>query len=167
MVIVPIAGVAVAALAIAFHEVTDASSDAVLFSGETALGALFASSYAVSTLTALLVFKGLAWGISLGSARGGPAFPAIFLGGVAGLMTGHLPGFSESQGVAVLMGAMCVATLRLPLTSVLLAFVLTSSAGVAITPLIIVGVVVAYITTEVLSARFEAPSHEAAATPPT
>jgi hypothetical protein len=39
VVVVPIAGVAVASLAIAFHETTDASPNAVLFSGETSQAA--------------------------------------------------------------------------------------------------------------------------------
>ena len=43
--------------------------------------------------------------------------------------------------------------LRLPLSSVVIALLLTSKAGLAVAPLIIVGVVAAYITTEVLSAR--------------
>lgn len=153
IVVVPIAGIVVALLAIAFSQSTDESADAVLFSGEDAFDALFAAGLSLSTLTLLLLFKGLAWGVSLGSARGGPTFPALFLGAVAGLMAADLPGFNESQAVAVLMGAMCVATLRLPLTSVLVAFLLTSQAGLSVVPLIIVGVVVSYITIEIVSAR--------------
>jgi H+/Cl- antiporter ClcA len=51
------------------------------------------------------------------------------------------------------MGAGCVSILRLPLASVVIALLLTSQAGLSLAPLIIVGVVVAYITTEGLSAR--------------
>jgi hypothetical protein len=164
IVIVPIAGLVVATLALIFQEATDKPAEAVLFSGETSLATLFASPLALSTLTALLVLKGLAWGVSLGSARGGPTFPAIFLGAAAGLIAGHLPGFAESQGVAMLMGAACVAVLRLPLTSVLLATVLSAPAGVGVVPLIVVGVVVAYIVVEILAARFPAlePTHDEA-----
>jgi hypothetical protein len=42
---------------------------------------------------------------------------------------------------------MCVSMLRLPLTSVLLATVLLSSDAVAVTPLVIVAVVVAHVVT--------------------
>jgi H+/Cl- antiporter ClcA len=158
--IVPLAGLLVAALAIVFHELTDKPSAAVLFSGETSLQDLFVSPLAISTLVALLVCKGLAWGVSLGSARGGPTFPAIFLGAAAGLVAAHLPGYAESQAVGVLMGAACVAVLRLPLTSVLIAFVLSSQAGTGVIPLIIVAVAIAYITVELLAARFPALERE-------
>ena len=87
------AGLVVGGLAIAFAEATDNSPDAVLFSGEEAFGALFAQAATMSlgTLALLIVFKGLAWSISLGSFRGGPTFPALFLGVVAGLMAATCP----------------------------------------------------------------------------
>ena len=44
-----------------------------------------------------------------------------------------------------LVGAMSVSVLRLPLTSVMIAVLLTSAAGLAVAPLIIVAVVVAYV----------------------
>jgi hypothetical protein len=160
-----VAALIVGALAIAFNQVTDQPADAVLFSGQDAFGALLADapSLSLSVFVWLLVFKGLAWSISLGNFRGGPTFPALFLGTVAGLLAGHLPGLSETPAVAVLMGAACVSMLRLPLSSVVIALLLTSSAGLAVGPLIIVAVTVAYITTEVLSARFAQVDKPAAA----
>ena len=123
-----VAGLAVGGLAIAFAESTDEPTTAVLFSGESAFDALFASAATISlsTLALLLLFKGLAWSISLGNFRGGPTFPAIFLGVVAGLMAAHLPGYAETQAVAALSGAACVATLRLPLSSAMIASLLTA-----------------------------------------
>jgi H+/Cl- antiporter ClcA len=50
------------------------------------------------------------------------------------------------------MGAGVVSILRLPLSSVVIALLLTSRAGLAVAPLII-AVAVAYITTEVLDER--------------
>jgi chloride channel protein, CIC family len=149
------AGLVVGGLAIAFNQATDQPVDAVLFSGQDAFASLFKSgpTLALSTLALLLVFKGLAWSVSLGTFRGGPTFPALFLGAVGGLLAAHLPGFSETPAVAVMMGAGMVSVLRLPLSSVVLALLLTSEAGVAVAPLIIVAVTVAYITTEGLSAR--------------
>ena len=47
---------------------------------------------------------------------------------------------------------MCVAILRLPLSSVMIATLLCAHAGLAVTPLIIVAVVVAYIASEALTA---------------
>ena len=149
------AALVVGGLAIAFNQATDHRTDVVLFSGQDAFASLLkdASTLSLTTLALLLVFKGAAWSISLGNFRGGPTFPALFLGLVGGLLAGHLPGFSETPAVAVLMGAGVVSILRLPLSSVVIALLLTSKAGLAVAPLIIVGVVAAYITTEVLSAR--------------
>jgi H+/Cl- antiporter ClcA len=148
------AGLAVGGLAIAYAEATDEPTTAVLFSGQDAFSTLFGSAAAVplSTLALLLLFKGLAWSISLGNFRGGPTFPALFLGVVAGLLAAHLPGYGEAQGVAVLTAAGCVSVLRLPLASVMIASLLCAKGGLALTPLVVVSVVVAYITTEALTA---------------
>jgi H+/Cl- antiporter ClcA len=158
-----IAALVVGGLAIAFNQVTDQPADAVLFSGQDAFGTLFkdAPALPLSTFAWLLLFKGLAWSISLGNFRGGPTFPALFMGAVAGLWAGHLPGLSETPAVAVLMGAACVSMLRLPLSSIIIAMLLTSSAGLSVGPLIIVAVATAYVTTEVLAAHF-APAGEPA-----
>jgi H+/Cl- antiporter ClcA len=149
------AALLVGGLAIAFNQATDQPADAVLFSGQDAFASLFkdAPTVSLSTLALLLVLKALAWSISLGNFRGGPTFPALFLGAVAGLLAAHLPGFSQTPAVAVLMGAGCVSILKLPLSSVVIALLLTSQAGIAVAPLLIVAVTVAYITTEVLTAN--------------
>ena len=152
------AGLAVGGLAIAFAESTGDSVNAVLFSGEEAFGSLFsqAATISLSTLALLLLFKGLAWSISLGNFRGGPTFPAIFLGVTAGLMAQHLPQYAETQAVAALVGAVCVSVLRLPLTSVMIATLLAVKAGLAVAPLIVVAVTVAYLTSESLTAYVDA-----------
>ena len=158
-VLTTVAGLAVAVCAIAFHHWTGQSVDAVLFSGQEAFGTLFkdAPTVAMSTLWLLLLFKGLAWSVSLGSFRGGPTFPALFLGATAGLLAAHLPGFAETQAVAVLIAIATVSVLRLPLSSVVLALLLTSSAGLKVAPLVIVAVVISYITIEVLYERRKGP----------
>jgi H+/Cl- antiporter ClcA len=70
---------------------------------------------------------------------------------MAGIMAFHLPGFRIKAGVAVGMGAAVVAVLRLPLSAVVLATLLTSHAGTNVEPLIIVVVVASYIITLLLS----------------
>ena len=158
LVLITAAGLVVAALAIAFTQVTDKDVDQVLFSGQDALGPLTSNPGAWSSgaLAAVLLFKGLAWAISLGSFRGGPTFPAMFLGAAAGVLASRLPGFDLTPAVAVGMGAAVVAVLRLPLSAVVLATLLTSQAGVGDSPLIIVGVVVAYLITMGLAGRLAA-----------
>ena len=142
-----VAGLVVAGLAIAYAEGTGKNSSDVLFSGQDALGPLIThtGSYTVGTLLLLLVCKSLAYGVSLSSFRGGPIFPALFIGAAGGMALSHLPGLPLVAGVATGIGAMSVAMLSLPLTSVLLATLLLASDGLAVMPLVIVAVVVAYV----------------------
>jgi hypothetical protein len=156
----PAVGLIVAGLAIAFSQATGKSVNEVLFSGESSLPGLVtqAGGWSLSAVGLLLVFKGLAYGLSLGSFRGGPTFPAVFLGATGGLLASHLPGFPVTPAVAVGMGAATAAVLRLPISAIVLATLLTVQAGTADEPLIIVGVVVAYIVTLVLSGRSPASS---------
>ncbi|HTT51260.1 MAG TPA: chloride channel protein [Streptosporangiaceae bacterium] len=143
----PLIGLAVAGLAIAYAAGTGKGSSEVLFSGQNALGPLIthASSYTVGALVLLIVCKGLAYGGSLSSFRGGPVFPSMFLGAAGGIALSHLPGLPLVAGAAMGIGAMCAVMLRLPLTSVLLATLLLSSDGLQVMPLAIVAVVVAYV----------------------
>jgi H+/Cl- antiporter ClcA len=168
-VLIPAAGLVVGLLAIVFAQVTGQPADAVLFSGQDAMGSLVkvGPTLSAATLLALLLFKGLAWSVSLGSFRGGPTFPAIFLGMVGGLALANLVGASDTTMIAIGIGASTVSMLRLPLSSVILAMVLTA-AGLTVAPVIIVAVVVAYIVTELLGARRGAapdPAPKAAAPP--
>ncbi len=146
--VTPVAGLAVAGLAIAFAAGTGKGSAEVLFSGQSALGPLIAHSadYTVGALLLLLACKGLAYAVSLSGFRGGPVFPSMFIGAAGGMALSHLPGLSLVPGVAMGIGAMCAVMLRLPMTSVLLATLLLSSDGLAVMPLAIVAVVVAYVT---------------------
>ena len=163
----PVLGVVVSGLAIAFSALTDKGVDQVLFSGQDQIGPLIseADTWSLSALALLIAFKGLAYGLSLAGFRGGPTFPAMFLGAAAGLMAAQLPGFSITPAVAVCIGAAVVSVLRLPLAAVVLATLLTSAGGVGVGPLIIVGVVVAYLTTLVLSGPEGADQSSAAGEP--
>ena len=153
-VLIPVAGLAVGALAIVFGQLTGQPAETVLMSGQDAMGSLVkvGPTLSATTLALLILAKGLAWSVSLGSFRGGPTFPAMFLGMVGGLLVANLLGASETNLVAIGIGASTVAMLRLPLASVILAMIVTQ-AGLTTAPLIIVAVVVAYIVTEVLGAR--------------
>jgi H+/Cl- antiporter ClcA len=167
--LLPLAGLLVAGLAIAFHQTTGKGVDEVLFSGQDALPGLVAhaGTWSLSALALLIVFKGLAYSLSLGSFRGGPTFPALFLGAAAGLMMAQLPGFSIAPGVAVGMGAATVAVLRLPLSAVVIASVLAVKSGAGSEPLVIVGVVVSYIVSVRLSPPDAPPENDESSAPAT
>jgi Voltage gated chloride channel len=155
----PLAGVAVSGLAIAFSKATGKGVEQVLFSGQSQLPGLVsqAGGWSLSALALLLVFKGIAYALSLGSFRGGPTFPAMFLGAAAGILASHLPDFPLTVGVAVGIGVGFVSILRLPLSAIIVASLLTAKAGAGTEPLIIIGVAVAYLLTVALS-RKQAPS---------
>ncbi|CAM5631351.1 chloride channel protein [Streptomyces atroolivaceus] len=155
-------GLTVGVLALLYAERTGRSASEVLYSGQDALGGLLAegATYTAGTLVVLIVCKALAYSASLSAFRGGPIFPSMFLGAAGGLALSHLPGLNATAGFAMGIGAMCVAMLKLPMTSVLLATLLLGSEGITVMPLVIVSVVVSY----VLVLRLERPS--AASTAP-
>jgi chloride channel protein, CIC family len=158
--LLPLVGLIIAGLAVVFSEITGKGTDEILFSGQDQLPGLVsaAGSYSIGALALVVGFKGIAYSLSLGSFRGGPTFPVMFIGTAAGIMASHLPGFHITAAVAVGMSAGVVSVLRLPLTAVVVAAVLTSKSGVGAEPLVIVGVVVAYVVTLLLSRRATDPA---------
>ena len=158
MIVLPLAGVAVAVLTIIYTQVTGKPSSDVLFSGQSDMGPLIqhAASYSVGALLLLLVCKTLAYGVSRGSFRGGPIFPALFIGTAGGVAMSHLPGLPLVAAVAMGIGAMTVAVMKLPLTSVLLASLLLLSDAAKVMPLVIVAVVVGYVAVARIEPRLAA-----------
>lgn len=145
-------GLLIGLTAMAYQLTTGQAFTDVLFSGQDALPALVANAadYSVATLVVLAGCKVLAYGLSLSAFRGGPVFPAMFVGAVLGVALSGLPGLSLAPALGMGIGAMCCAMLRLPLTSVLLATLLLGSDGLQNTPEVIVAVVVAFVVTTLL-----------------
>jgi H+/Cl- antiporter ClcA len=100
LVATPLVGVAVGTLAIVYAQASGHNFSEVLFSGQNALGPLISNgaSYSVGALVLLVACKGLAYGASLAGFRGGPVFPAMFLGAAGGITLSHLPGCRWSPG---------------------------------------------------------------------
>jgi H+/Cl- antiporter ClcA len=167
MIVVPLAGVAIALLTIIYTEATGKPASNVLFSGQDDMGTLIqnAASYSVGALVLLLVCKSLAYAVSLSSFRGGPIFPALFIGTTGGIALSHLPGLPLVAGVAMGLGAMSVVMLKLPLTSVLLPSILLASDALAVMPLVIVAVVVAHVAAAHVGPRPAAAEPTAAGQP--
>ena len=167
-----VAGLIIAGLAIAFGEATGKSSSAVLFSGQSALPPLLenAASYTAGALVLLVVCKGLAYSLALSSFRGGPTFPGMFIGAAGGIALSHLAGLPPITGAAIGIGAMTAGMLQLPITSVLLTTLFLGSYGIEVMPLVIVGVVVAFVVSKWLAgppaAAPHAPEPAEAAAPP-
>lgn len=151
LILTPLVGLAVAGCAIAFAESTGRSTSEVLFSGQTGLPSLIddAAGWTAGALVLVVLFKSAAYTLSLSCFRGGPVFPSLYIGAAGGIAMSHLPGLPMIAGAAMGIGAMAVAMLGLPMTSVLLPALLFPSDALALTPLVIVAVVVSY----VISAR--------------
>ena len=155
LVITPVIGLSIAGLAVGYAQVTGHDATDVLFSGQDGLPGLVtgAAGYSVGALLLLLLCKSLAYAGSLVAFRGGPTFPAIFLGAAGGIALSHLPGLPLIPAIAMGMGAACAAMLQLPLTSVLIATILLGADGLAVMPLVIVAVTVSYVTSARLAPR--------------
>jgi H+/Cl- antiporter ClcA len=153
LLLTPLAGLAVAGLAIAYAQGSGKPSSDVLFSGQSGLGALIENQagYTVGALLLLLACKAIAYGVSLSAFRGGPIFPSMYLGAAGGIAMSHLPGLTLIPGIAMGIGALCVAMLGLPLTAVLLATLLMGKDGITVMPLVIVAVVTSRIGSTWLS----------------
>jgi H+/Cl- antiporter ClcA len=158
----PVLGAVVALLAIGYAGATGHATADVLFSGQSDLPTLIegAAGYSVGALLLLLVCKGLAYTASLAGFRGGPTFPAMFLGAAGGIGLSHLPGLPLVPAVAMGIGAMTVAMLRLPMTAVLLTTLFLGTDGITVMPVVIVAAVVSYVVTVRLTppARASVPS---------
>src|SRR3954451_4819467 len=149
LLLTPVLGLTIGALAVGFAEATGKDASFVLFSGQSALGPLVdhSTEWSIGALLLLCACKSLAYALSLSSFRGGPVFPAIFIGAAGGMLASHLPGLPLIPAVAMGIGAMSTVMLTLPLTSTLLATLLLGADGVQAMPVVIVAVVVAYVVT--------------------
>lgn len=155
VVLMPVVGLVIGLVTFVFVVATDMSSANVLFSGQDQLVPLIedAASWSVGALVLVVVCKSLAYGAALTSFRGGPVFPAAFIGAAGGMLLSHLPGLPMIAGVAMGMGAMTVAMLGLPLVSVLIVALFLQDEGLDLTPLVIVAVVVSYVASARLAPK--------------
>ena len=151
----PLAGLAIGVLAIIFVEGSDRSVSFMLFSGQDSLPSLIenASGWTVGALLLLMICKGLAYGISLSSFRGGPVFPGLFIGAAGGIALSHLAGLPMIAGAAMGMGALMTAMLGLPLTSVMLTTLFLQADGLTLMPVVIVAVAVSYVASARLAPK--------------
>ncbi|MEU9005107.1 chloride channel protein [Streptomyces sp. NPDC048551] len=140
------AGVCAAVYALA----TGRDPQDVASSGQVTLATLTADprAWGIGALIAVLLCKAVGYALCLGSLRGGPVFPALFLGAAAGLLLSPLPGLGLVPAVAAGLAAATAGVLRLPVSSAVLVTVLLGN--LAVTPLIILAVVASLITTELL-----------------
>jgi H+/Cl- antiporter ClcA len=148
-----LAGGVVVGLLAEFADLLGANSQNVLFSGQTSIPAIVtATSTKIVLIT--VVAKALAYGVSLGCGfRGGPIFPAIFLG--VALTSLCVVWFNTSPTLAIAVGAAAgmAAQTRLLVTPPLLAVLLVGRAGLQTIPAAVLTTVAAWLTLAALDSR--------------
>jgi H+/Cl- antiporter ClcA len=151
-------GVGVGALALAADGL-GANPQDVLFSGQSSLPALIAEGSA-GVVVVLIVAKSIAYGVSLGSGfRGGPVFPAMFVG--VALATLCVIAFDTSPTLAVAVGtaAGMAAATKLLFSSLVIAALLVGGDAADAVPAAVLAAVSAYLGVTALERRF--PGHAA------
>jgi H+/Cl- antiporter ClcA len=145
-------GLAVGLLALG-ADLLGATSQDVLFSGQASIPAVLAET-STGVLVVLVVAKAIAYAVSLASGfRGGPIFPAIFIG--VGIATFPVIWFDMSPTVALAMGAAAgmAAQSRLLLSSMLLATILVGSQGTDAVPAAVLAAAAAWLAATALERR--------------
>jgi H+/Cl- antiporter ClcA len=146
-----VAAVGVAGAAVLARGLTGETIDTVLFSGQSAIPTVLAST----SVTALLVIafaKAIAYALSLGSGfRGGQIFPAVYLGTTLAATLALLVPATTLQGLMpAAVAAAAAATMRLPFSAALLAVLLTSASGDGVMVPALIGAVVGLLTASAL-----------------
>lgn len=145
-------GFAVGALAEIADLLGDNSQD-VLFSGQTSVPVV-AEATSTKVVVILLVAKFLAYGVSLGCGyRGGPIFPAVFLG--VALMAFPVVWFDASPTLAIAVGAAAgmAAQTRLLISPVLFGALLVGSQGADAVPAAVIATAAAWLTMTAIERR--------------
>jgi len=130
-----------------------ANSQDVLFSGQASVPGLVTSE---STKIVLILFaaKALAYAVSLGSGfRGGPVFPAIFLGIAMATFASVWFDVSPTLAVAVGTAAGTAAVTRLLVTASLFATLLVGTAGLDAVPAAVIAASAAWLTMQAIDRR--------------
>lgn len=133
----------VTALALAIAQLAGASPVMVLFSGNTGMAGLVAQT-SLTLVLVVLVTKGIAYAAALGGGlRGGPIFPATFLGVAVAIGASLvLDGVPSTPLVAAGIAATAAGITRLPATSAILGAILVGGSGAAVAPFAILGAIV-------------------------
>ena len=131
-----------------------ASSQDVLFSGQASIPSLV-SEDSTRIMLVLIAAKALAFAVCLGCGfRGGPVFPAIFLGVALATLAVIVFDISPTLAIAVGTAAGTAAMTRLLFASVIFAALLVGSAGLDAVPAAALASVAAWLTMATIDERF-------------
>ncbi len=145
-------GLAVGVLALV-ADALGADPQEVLFSGQSSIPDLVASG-SVAAVLVVLVAKVLAYAVSLGAGfRGGPIFPAIFMGVAFASFAVVTVDLSPTVAIAVGAGAGMAAMTRMVVSPVLFAALLVGRPGLDAVPVAVIATVAAWLGSAVLDHR--------------
>lgn len=139
----------------------------VLFSGQTALPDLV-SQESMGLVLLITAGKVIAFAIFLGAGfRGGPIFPAVFIGTGVAILVGSVADMPSTVALAIGTAAGMTAMSRLIFSSLVFVVLLVGSGGAAAMPAAVLAGATAWLVMRTLDARFPEPTadHEPAAAP--
>ena len=153
-VIVIIAATAVTFIGFLIAQAFDIGPNLVLFSGESGMAELVTEVSLVTVLVILAVKSVLFLAALAGGMRGGPIFPATYLGVAVGVGAALLfTGIPATPLVAAGISAAAAGMTRLPATAAILGAILVGGSGAAVAPFAILGAVVGYLLREMVERR--------------
>lgn len=148
-----LAGGAAVGLLAQLADALGADSQDVLFSGQASIPALLAED-STRILLILLVVKALGYAVCLGCGfRGGPVFPAIFIGVAIATFAVIVLDVSPTVALAAGAAAGMAAMTRMLVTSVLLGTMLTGQAGLDASAAAVLAAVTAWLVSSAIDAR--------------
>jgi H+/Cl- antiporter ClcA len=143
---------AISGLALAVDALGGSSVD-VLFSGQSSLPNLLGTDTEYLVI-AVLLGKALAYAVCLGAGfRGGPVFPAIFIGTAAAMTVGWVVDLSPTAALAIGCACGMAAFTRLIFSSLVFAMLLTGVAGAAAMPAAVLAAAAAWVMSSFLDKR--------------
>lgn len=142
------------------------SYDDVLFSGQFDLTRLLGTTDE-SLILLIVLTKAVGFAVCLGVGfRGGPVFPAIFLGTAVALLVGLPFGMSTTAVLAIGTACGMTAFTRLLFSSLIFALLLGGSASIAAIPAAVLAAAAAWVVGKTLDSRVPDPPGDAGAPAP-
>lgn len=126
----------------------------VLFSGQNSLPDLLAAEGSEVVVLLVVVAKALAYAICLGAGfKGGPVFPAIFIGVAVAVLLGGPFGLSSTAALAIGTAAGMASFTRLVITSLVFAVMLVGTNGTGAIPAAVLATVAAWVVSQFIDRR--------------
>jgi len=153
-------GLAAGAIAAVVGELGGAYQD-VLFSGQTALPNLVQMDGDLGFVALVTAGKVLAYAICLGAGfRGGPIFPAIFIGTGVAMVLGTVVDMPATAALAIGAAAGMAAMSRLIFSGLALSVLIMGPGNSAAVPAAVLAGVTAWLVMRILDAKFPEPAAE-------